>query len=280
MERDVTTVRQFYGGDGVPLRVDADEAEPAAAWRSHRSRLRGWLDDLADEEWSGSTRCAVWDVTGLVRHLGSGSQFLGYTLHEAVGGTATSLLRDFDPHTTVQAAASMLGELAPNDARAVLMEMDANVDRELASLERTDWSAMAEAPPGNVPAHLCVSHFVFDSWVHEHDLMVPRGEIPETDALEVQVTLRYLLGLASLLAGSGTALDVRVSEPDLRVALRVKGGTVIVRVGGAPAPRAAVIEGRAADVVDRTTGRDAGKVAGDASGLAVLDDFGSLLAGP
>jgi uncharacterized protein (TIGR03083 family) len=275
----MATVRQFYGGSGAPLRVEADEAEPAAVWRSHRSRLRGWLDSLADEEWGSPTRCAEWDIGGLVRHLGSGSQFLGYTLHEAVSGAATSLLRDFDPHATVQAAASMLGELAPCEARDVLAQMDASVDRELASLAGTDWSAMAEAPPGNVPAHLCVSHFLFDSWVHERDLMLPRGESPGADALEVEVTLRYLLGLASLETGSDRALDIRVSEPDLRIALRVEAGTVIVQVAGAPAPRAAVIEGLAADVIDRTTGRDAGQVAGDASGLAVLDGFGSLLAG-
>lgn len=278
-EWDMAAVRQFYGGVGAPMRIDADEVEPATAWRSHRLRLRRWLEDLADEEWNRPTRCAEWDVNGLVRHLASGSQFLGYTLHQALRGTATSLLRDFHPQATPQAAASTLGDLTPDRARALMGEMDASVERELASLDASGWSAMAEAPQGNVPAHLSVSHFMFDSWVHERDLMLPRDETPTSDNLETEVTLRYVLALASLVSGSDTALDVRVSEPDLRVALRLDAGAICVQVGGAPAPGAAVIEGRAADVVDRMTGRTAGEVLGDPSGLAVLDGFGSLLAG-
>lgn len=275
----MATIRQFYGGAGVPVRIDADESEPAAAWRSQRARVRGWLGALDDGEWTRPTRCAEWDVTGLVRHLASGSQFLGYTLHKAQRGTATTLLRDFDPHTTVQAAASMLGELSPAEARESIADMDANVDGELASFDETTWPALAEAPPGHLPAHICVSHFLFDSWVHERDLMLPRGETPTCDALETEVTLRYVLALASLAAASETALDVRASEPDLRVGLHVDAETVVVAVGGTPPERAAVIEGRAADIVDRTSGRTAGEVSGDPAGLALLDSFGALLAG-
>lgn len=270
---------QFYGGTGAPMRVEADEEEPARAWRSHRSRLRGWVDALPDEEWSGSTRCEGWDVSGLVRHLASGSQFLGHTLHRARSSEATTLLRGFDPHTTAQAAASMLGELSPQEARDTLSAMDARVERELVGLEGTGWSLLAEAPPGNVPAHLSVSHFLFDSWVHERDLVLPRGETPTGEDLEAVVTLRYLLALASVAIGSDTPLDVRARDPDVRVALRVVRSTVIVAVGASPAPDAAVVEGRTADVVDRATGRDAGPVTGDGLGVAVLDAFGALLAG-
>jgi uncharacterized protein (TIGR03083 family) len=240
--------------------------------------VRGWLDALPDEEWGKPTRCDLWDVTGLVRHLASGSQFLGYTLHQSARGEATTLLQGFDPHTTVQAAAAMLGELTPAEARATLAEVDSSVDRELRKHADGHWTGAAEAPPGNLPASLAVNHFMFDSWVHEYDLMLPRGERPVLDPFEARVVVSYLLGLATIHAGSDVPLDVRLTDLDLRIGVAVDGGAVTVAADDVGS-RAAVVEGAVLDVVDRATGRVAGPVDGDAPGLAVLDGFGKILAG-
>lgn len=269
-------IRQFYEAGGAPLRIDAPVEEPSAAWRSHRSRMRAWLDALPDDAWGGPTRCADWDVLALVRHLASGSQFLGYTLHRAAAGEATTLLREFDSHATVQAAARTLGEISPAKARAAVAKMDASVDRELDAMADAGWSAMAEAPPGHVPAHLAVNHFVFDSWVHEHDLLRPRGERPVVDPTEASVVVRYLVGLAALLTGAETALDLRLHDPDLRVAVSAADGVVEVS-GGRGRPGAAVIEGPLIGVVDRATGRAGASIEGDERGLAVLDGGAALM---
>ena len=125
---------------------------------------------------------------------------------------------------------------------------------------------------------MAVNHFLFDSWVHEHDLMLPRGEIPAVDRLEAEVVVSYLIGLASLQAGSTTFLDLRLTSPDLRVGLDVAGEMVHVTLGSAP-EGAAVIESQVADLVDRATGRQGGPVRGDEAGLAVLDYCAGLLAG-
>jgi uncharacterized protein (TIGR03083 family) len=271
-------LRQFYDPGGVPLVVVGDPQAPAAAWQAHRARVRGWLDALPDEEWGGPTRCELWDVTALVRHLASGSQFLGYTLHQSARGEATSLLQGFDPHSTVQAAAAMLGELTPTQARAAVAQCDSSVDRELSAHAAGGWVAVAEAPPGQLPASLAVSHFVFDSWVHEYDLMLPRGERPLVEPLEVQVVVSYLMGLATLSGGSAVPLDVRLTDVGLRLGVVVADGVVTVSAGDGPAG-AAVVEGAVVDVVDRATGRTAGPVDGDERGLAVLDAFGKVLAG-
>ena len=271
-------LRQFYGEGGVPLVVLGDPEAPASAWRAHRARVRRWLDALPDDEWGGPTRCELWDVTGLVRHLASGSQFLGYTLHQSVRGEATTLLQGFDPHTTVQAAAAMLGELTPAAARAVLAECDSSVERELVQHSDSHWTGTAEAPPGQLPASLSVSHFTFDSWVHEYDLMLPRGERPPVEPAEVQVVVSYLMGLATITTGAEVPLDLRLTDPDLRLGVAVSGGTVTVGVGEGT-PGGAVIEGAVLDVVDRATGRAGGPVHGDARGLAVLDEFGKVLSG-
>ncbi|HVV74492.1 MAG TPA: maleylpyruvate isomerase N-terminal domain-containing protein [Mycobacteriales bacterium] len=273
----MSPIRQFYDSEGVPLRIDGPPEEPATAWRSQRARVRSWLESLPDPDWAGATRCGLWDVTSLVRHLASGSQFLGYTLHRGAAGTATTLLQGFDPHATVQAAAAMLGEMTPAAAREAMAAMDAAVDRELETMARAGWSTMAEAPPGQLPAHLSVNHFLFDSWVHEYDLMVPRGERPYVDVREASVVVRYLLGLASVTTASETPLDVRLCDPEIRVGVDVANGQV--RVAPSVPSRAAVLEGRLVDVVDRATGREAGPIDGDQRALAVLDTFGALLAG-
>jgi hypothetical protein len=272
----MATIRQYYGGEGAPLHVEGDESAPAAGWRAQRARLHEWLGSVPDPEWRGATRCALWDMTALVRHLASGSQFLGYTLHQALAGEPTSLLRDFDTHTTVQAAAAMLGDMTPTGVRASMGSMDAAVDAELTNLGSAGWSALAEAPPGHVPAHLAVSHFLFDSWVHEYDLMLPRGEKPTVHPLEVEVVIRYLTGLASLVTDATTALDVRVTDLDLRVGLRVAEAQRYVTVGAAPSG-AAVIEGRAVDIVDHASGRGRAALRGDDRGLAVLDGLAAVL---
>ena len=267
-------LRQFYDGGGVPLRIDRAPDAAAFAWSSHRKRLHSWLESLPDAEWSKPTRCELWDVTGLVRHLISGSQFLGYTLHKTRGGSPTDLMRGFDTHQTVQADAARFGEMTPQAARAMLLSKDASVAAEVLDI---DWSAKAEAPPGQLSAHLAVNHFLLDSWVHEYDIMLPRGELPEMDPMEAQVVVSYVIGLASLQAGSAIPLDLRLNNPELRVGVDVLDGSVHVTIGSAP-KGASVIEGDVADFVDRTTGRSGGPVHGDDRGMAVLDCFGGLLA--
>lgn len=91
------------------------------------------------------------------------------------------------------------------------------------------------------------------------------------------MVVRYLLGLASVTTASETPLDVRLCDPEMRVGVDVANAQV--RVAASVPSRAAVIEGRLFDVVDRATGREAGPIDGDERALAVLNTFGALLAG-
>jgi uncharacterized protein (TIGR03083 family) len=260
------------------MRIVREADAPARAWRSHRRRVREWLDVLPESEWSGATRCGEWDVAALVRHLASGSQFLGYTLHQAAREKPTELLRDFDSQETAKSASGLLGDLSPAVARQTLASMDASVEAELGDLEDSDWSAMAEAPLGNVPSHLSVNHFLFDSWVHEYDLMIPRGDKPAVERAEVEVVLPYLIALVGVGTGSRVSLDVRVVDCELRIGSRVHEGITVVEVGTVPSG-ASVVEGSAQDIVDRATGRVGGVVDGDELALAVLDRSGRMMAG-
>jgi hypothetical protein len=124
---------------------------------------------------------------------------------------------------------------------------------------------------------MAVNHFLSDSWVHEYDLMLPRGEIPAMDHMEAELAVSYLIGLAFLQAGSTTFLDLRLTNPELRIGVSVADGVVHVTVGSAP-EGAAVIESQVIDLVDRATGRQGGPVRGDRAALAVLDCSARLLA--
>ena len=87
---------------------------------------------------------------------------------------------------------------------------------QLLRLRRQGWRSRSEGSPAArppTPSHLAVSHFVFDSWVHEYDLMLPRGERPFVDPLEAEVTVRYLIGLAEVATGARTPLELRLTEP-------------------------------------------------------------------
>ena len=273
----MAVIRQFYGPRGVPLEVEARPGDTVMAWHSQRTRLRAWTADLPDDQWDGPTRCEGWETGQLVRHLSSAGQFLAYTLSEASTGTATTLLQGMDTRSTVAAAAELLGDRTPTGARAFLAEVDDGVDAAVGRLDPGGLGAVAEGPPGHMAAHLVLSHFFFDSWVHEYDLLLPRGQRPRADPVEAEVTVRYLAGLAPVLTGSPVALDVRLVDPELRVGVDHRGDTVVVTVGSAPG-RGAVVEGAVLDVVDRMCGRSGGPVDGDPEGLAVLDALAAVFA--
>jgi uncharacterized protein (TIGR03083 family) len=253
----VARVQQYYGADGAPFGVPTEPAQVAVAWRSQRARLRGWFAGLDEDAWRGPTRCSEWDVTQLAQHLASGAQFLGYTLHKADKGEPTSLLADFDAQATPGAAAQVFAGLSADELLAQLEAMDANVERQLDGLTGEGWHAPAEAPMGRVPAYVSLNHFLFDSWVHEHDLMLPTGQQPLLDPREATVVATYVLALAGLAATQESpeprSLRVHLTDLDLHLAVEMADGSSRVAPGRSDGPVSAA--GTAASVVDVATGR-------------------------
>jgi uncharacterized protein (TIGR03083 family) len=270
-------VPQYYGAGGAPLDVEIDPASVAPVWFAHRERLTGWLAALPAPAWAGPTRCEGWTVGVLVRHLASVAQFAGFTLHAAAKGTATRLLEDFDPAVTPGTAAEMLGDPEPGPMLDAMREADARIAATVSGWTAHDWEQLAEAPQGNVPAYLSLTHFLFDSWVHEYDLLLPRDEVPVVLASEVEIVVPYVLGLAGVVGGEATTADVQLTDVDLEVGLTVQDGRAVVRSGWVP-DGAPVIRGTAAAVVDVATGR-VGPTTLDADPAAtdVLTRFAALL---
>lgn len=267
---------QFYAPDALPLVIEGDPGAPARAWASHRSRLRSWLADFDEADWESPTRCPAWSARQLVQHLTSGAAFLGYSLHKGSQGTPTTLLAGMDTHTTVEAATAQLDAMGVDDLLAAMADADASIDGQVAGLAAAGWATIAEAPPGHVTADLAVSHFLFDSWVHEYDLHVPRGTRPPLDADEARVAIAYVLGLAAGAAGLSGNVDVRLTDLGERVGVHADGATLRVTFGDAP-DGAPVVEGPVVSVMDLATGRGADDVTGEPAGLAVLDELAQRL---
>lgn len=280
----MTRVMQFYDSAGVPMRVGGDPKQIESAWRSHRARLRGWLGELRESEWSTPTRCSAWDVTGLVQYLISGAQFLGYTLHLAGKGEASRLLQGFDPQETPAVTASQFGGLSRGDLLEKLTEMDERVQRECEVLAGTGWDQLAEAPAGNVPAYLALNHFLFDSWVHERDLLLPRGEAPPTDPTEAAMVTSYVLALAGVAREAGAsyepaaAFDAYVIDLDrtIHIEFTADGSAATSFAGPRVTPE---VVGRAGGLVDFVTGRSPQAApAGDATALNRLHRLAEVMA--
>jgi uncharacterized protein (TIGR03083 family) len=278
----VTQVRQFYGGNGVPMTVPGRPEEVAAAWGSQRQRLRGWLAALTDDEWSGPTRCSEWGVLELAQHLTSGAQFLGYTLHQARKGEATRLLEGFDPQKTPGAAAAMFRGLSPPDLLEQMTAMDAAIGHELGSLADDGETSPAEAPLGQVPAHVSVNHFLFDSWVHERDLMLPANQVPVTEPNEAAMVASYVVALAGAAnAISDDALrpvTLRMQLTDLDRQLNVEMADGATTVAFAASAEPANVTAKACDLVDFATGRAVdGDLAADQTAIDFLGRLAILM---
>ena len=265
--------------------VPATPQDVIEAWVAHRDRLRGWLRGLPGGAWDRPTRCSGWSVTDLVEHLISGSQFLGYTLHQSRKGEATRLLAEFDPQETPRATAAMFAGLSPGDLLDALDENDGRVTREFAAFRESDWLAPAEAPPGRVPAHVSVNHFLFDSWVHERDLLLPAGERPPTEPGEAAAVASYVVALAGFARmdvddGDRPAVAFEITTTDIDLCLRAERDAERTAVTIEPAPTGGPrLVGAVGDVVDYATGRGSGdRLEGDPEPLAFLGNLSAVMA--
>ena len=58
-------------------------------------------------------------------------------------------------------------------------------------VDEAAWSSLAEAPPGHIAVNLVVLHALWDSWIHERDVLLPLGVDPVEEPDEVTGCLTY-----------------------------------------------------------------------------------------
>ena len=227
----------FYGTEPV-LTLDGDPAEVCSPAVRQRRRLERLLEGFTPEQWAHPTRCEGWTVRDVVVHLESTNVFWRASIAAGVAGAPTQFLATFDP---VASPAAYVDHVR-DDAQAVLAKFRESNDALIAlweSLDDAGWRAPSEAPPGHISASAVTHHALWDSWVHERDVLLPLGIDPELHDDEIVACLRYAAALGPALGRCkgelrhGTlAIDAR--DPDVSVVVDI-GEHVDVRDGDGPA---------------------------------------------
>jgi len=109
----------------------------------------------------------------------------------------------------------------------------------LGGLDEEGWASIAEAPPGHLPVRLIASHALWDSWIHERDVVLALDVAQQTHADEVSASLRYVCALTSalvILSGQVTAgsFGVQARDPEMCFTLHI-ADSVDIREDAPPA---------------------------------------------
>jgi uncharacterized protein (TIGR03083 family) len=233
-----------YGGEPI-IRMEGIVEDPAIPLLRQRRRLAGSVGNLDDEQWSTPSRCQGWSVKDVVSHLVTVNEFWAISIGSGVSGSPTRYLESFDPVDTPAQLVDAVRSQTPAETLERFVQSNESLASVVGSLDEVSWSAPAEAPPGHLAIRLVVLHALWDSWIHERDIVMPLGLPTVDEGDEVFGSLVYVAALGAafrVLSGSGRTACVEVSgeDPQSRFILDIDS-CVHVRVG--PRPDGAVTIG-------------------------------------
>lgn len=221
------------------FQVDVPLGDPAVPVLRRRERLASRLGELDDAQWATASRCEGWSVRDVISHLVTTNEFWAFSIGAGLAGKPTRFLTTFDP---VASPAELVDGTRSQPTAEVLdrfVTTNAALADAITGLDDDSWSALAEAPPGHVPLRALVAHALWDSWVHERDIVLPLGLTPVEEPDEIALSLAYAAGLSPALSRStGStrpgAIAVDTSDPDIHLVVDV-GDSIRVHTGPAPA---------------------------------------------
>ncbi len=232
--------------DGVPSAV-------AAPLLRQRRRLAGTLSSLSPVQWATPSRCEGWRVQDVVAHLTGTDQFWNASIAAGMEGAPSRYLTNFDPKATPAAMVDAVRATPPADTLAAYLDASEALCATVESLDDAGWRAIAESPVGHVTISAIAHHALWDSWVHERDMLEPLGLAQDEEPDEIVASLRYAAALSpAFVLQSPTpragALALNVDAPGARVVVIVDDD---VRVIDGEAPDGAlVIRGDAVDILE------------------------------
>lgn len=240
-----------YGSDPL-ISLDGSPRDIAGPAVRQRRRLAEAVAAFTTDEWASPSRCEGWSARDVIVHLDSTNTFWTYSITAGRRGEPSRFLADFDP----AASPAQLVAASKDTAEEVLARFSASnseLIRVIESLDDDDWSALAEAPPGHLSVSAVAHHALWDSWVHERDILLPLGVEPAEEADEITACLRYAAALGPALAAIGDpgtrgTLAIDATEPHLAIVVDV-GERVDVRSGTATDVDLR-LTGKAVDLVD------------------------------
>jgi uncharacterized protein (TIGR03083 family) len=257
-------LRQFYGHD---RRLVLDGlVPPAAPFTRHRSRFLEALATLSEDEWAAPTRCDAWNAKEVVLHLVSADGFWALSLQGRGQPEPTTYLRGFDPTTSPDAFIAPERDQGTGAALEALASSTEQLAAAFAAVGDDEWSLVSESPFGHVPLQVIAAHSLWDSWLHERDVLLPVGRPPSVEEDELLNAAAFTLFLGGAQGGvldddepvgdgPVAAIDALVAFDDLPSrALRIQVDRDVV-VGAVGAGDDAVPCGSAVEFVEAITGR-------------------------
>ncbi len=157
---------------------DLDPARLLEGFAAQRRRFAAVLQGFGPDDWAAPTRCAEWSAHDVVRHLCDGN---------ALGAGAgpddrtLDLTAGFDPRTTPR---DWLAASANESPDATLSRFVATTEELLAVLRARLAQGRrfeVQLPFGPMDWTVFVLHGFWDSWLHERDVLLPRGAGHPTD---------------------------------------------------------------------------------------------------
>jgi uncharacterized protein (TIGR03083 family) len=238
----------------------------AVALRTGREQLIALTENLAPDDWQRPSRCEVWTVHDVVRHV---RDICRLHVTELRGEAHATFDEPFDNRTTPARWLERTSGESPRQTVDDLRALAAEEAHELAARVQDKGRQVIPGPYGPVHWTVLVAHIAWDGWLHERDVTEPLGRPrPSTPAEEAVVSTYGLLiaSLPALQAKYSFGVTVALSGGDGRTYIAdVAPARVTLRDGneGGPADLRGDVEG----VVDALSGRGAdveSVLAGDA----------------
>jgi uncharacterized protein (TIGR03083 family) len=275
----VTSRRQ-----GAPVRTEVDPPGLLDAFEQHRARLVTALEGLDGEDWLAPSRCARWTIADVVGHLRWGTETALELIRRVEAGSGERFFTAFDPRATPEAELAPLRARDPAEHIAVIRTGTATLLAAARDLLARGVEEEADTPLGWVPWPLSVNHLLWDSWLHERDVLVPLRTEPRPDPVEVRLVGAYqlvILGAVLSMFGMRGTVDLRL-EGACGGAQRLRvGDEVVVDSPDGPPGEEGCITGEAVAVIEAMSGRgELGDVArGPEAMLRAAGVLGARLAG-
>ena len=231
------------------LRVELDPGAVVTAYVRHRRRFAASVTSLEEAALRAPSRCSEWTVADVLRH---GCDVDGWLRTIWTGELPFSA---FDPRVTPHELV-VEGRAVPDvEVRDRYVESAEAMAAEVDSSGPEQWGAPSLSFVGAVPWWLGLLHALFDSWVHERDVLLPLGRDVTVASDELEAVLAYSLAVvahAGRRLGSDEPVDAIVCG--FRVAAD-EGPVTVTRSSGSPPPGVAVLSGDPPSVVDALSGR-------------------------
>jgi uncharacterized protein (TIGR03083 family) len=182
--------------DAEPIvRLDGAPGAVGVPLLRQRRRFADVLSSLSPDQWATPSRCEGWSVQDIAAHLAGTDQFWNLAITSGLSGAPTRMLVGFDPKATPAALVDAERGASPTDTLAAFRKATEALCSIVASLDDEGWTALAEAPPGHVTVSAAAHHALWDSWVHERDVLVPLGMAQDEEPDEIVAILRYVAAL-------------------------------------------------------------------------------------